>query len=391
MNSVETQIPFDYYYLHICPPQKFEILSDNLGEILTGDLLQKTKYQFQVGNNEYCKTLCNMEIVLRDVNIQKWMISKNYTTSWFVDKLPAGFKHIVDPNTGKTDVHYLGGIPIGYNDPNAADTYEYKIYNHLTFTVQIHSEGEDSYTIVGFNILPQSIYQNEKTGPKCSTVDIAENFHKEKQGLTEGFSLITYDIVFENSKIPFSSRWDHYLHLQNDNIHWYSLINSSLIILIFSFIVLHIFCRALKRDIDIYNTRVTGEDFIDEFGWKQVCNDVFRKPTYRMLLSSFIGTGLQLFAMIIYTLVFAMIGFYTPEKRGSLLMIMILLFVFMGVFAGYYSSRFYKMFGGKDWLKNSLLTAFLYPGILFFILIILNILFWFEGSSASVIKQIFII
>ena len=79
----------------------------------------------------------------------------------------------------------------------------------------------------------------------------------------------------------------------------------------------------MKRDIDIYNTRVTGEDFIDEFGWKQVCNDVFRSPRYTMLLSSLIGTGIQLFFMVTYTLVFASIGFLTPEKRGALLMIMI--------------------------------------------------------------------
>jgi transmembrane 9 superfamily protein 2/4 len=141
----------------------------------------------------------------------------------------------------------------------------------------------------------------------------------------------------------------------------------------------------LKKDIDIYNTRVTGEDFINELGWRQVCHDAFRRPNYPMLLSSMIGTGMQLFIMITYTLIFAMIGFYTPEKRGSLLTIMIFLFVFLGVIAGYYSERFYKMFGGKAWLKNSLLTAFLYPSILFTIFMILNLLFWIEGSSASVI------
>jgi transmembrane 9 superfamily protein 2/4 len=49
--------------------------------------------------------------------------------------------------------------------------------------------------------------------------------------------------------------------------------------------------------------------------------------------------------MTLYTLVFATLGFLSPEHRGNLLIIMVFLFVFMGVFSGYYSARFYKMFG----------------------------------------------
>jgi transmembrane 9 superfamily protein 2/4 len=129
---------------------------------------------------------------------------------------------------------------------------------------------------------------------------------------------------------------------------------------------------------------VSGDEFIDEFGWKQVCNDVFRRPANRMLFSTLIGTGVQLFSMSAYSLLFASLGFLNPEKRGALLMIMILLFVFMGVFAGYYSTRFYKMFQGKDWLKNAFLTAFLYPALAFSVFFVINFMFWLEGSSAAV-------
>jgi hypothetical protein len=44
-------------------------------------------------------------------------------------------------------------------------------------------------------------------------------------------------------------------------------------------------------------------------------------------------------------LIFATLGFLSPEHRGNLLVLMIFLFIFMGVFAGYYSARFYRMFG----------------------------------------------
>jgi transmembrane 9 superfamily protein 2/4 len=386
MNSIEVQIPFDYYYLNICRPQELIQEPDNLGEILTGDKSYQTNYVFQMGQNEYCRELCSKKFSLYDASLLKWFVSRNYTTSWYVDKLLAGMKHVVDIEKFNTEVHYLGGIPLGYMETMLDGSLDYKIYNHYTFTILIHSESDKKFTVVGFNIMPFSIKQNSTTGARCGNKEeYMRNFRAERQSFdSEEEILFTYDIVFEKSNIAFSSRWDHYLHLQNDKIHWFSLINGGLFILIPSFIILHIFCRSLKRDIDIYNSRVTGEDFIDEFGWKQVCNDVFRKPSNKMLLSALIGSGIQLFSMVIYTIIIAMIAFITPEHRGAMLMSMIFIFVFMGVFAGYFAARFYKMFGGREWLKMSLLTAFLYPSLLFAVFLIINIMFWMERSSAGV-------
>merc|ERR1712151_379586 len=63
---------------------------------------------------------------------------------------------------------------------------------------------------------------------------------------------------------------------------------------------------------------------------------------------------------------------------------MMLLFTFMGVFAGYVSSRLYKVFLGTDWKQTTLLTAFFYPGIFFLIFFILNLFIWGQKSSGAV-------
>jgi len=63
---------------------------------------------------------------------------------------------------------------------------------------------------------------------------------------------------------------------------------------------------------------------------------------------------------------------------------MLLLWVFMGLFAGYSSARMYKMFKGMDWKKNTLKTAFLFPGTIFVIFFILNALIWGEKSSGAI-------
>ena len=68
----------------------------------------------------------------------------------------------------------------------------------------------------------------------------------------------SYDVVFIDSPAKWSSRWDHYmLSHKDDNIHWLSFLNSTIIILIFTALLAHIFCRALKRDIDYINKVIT--------------------------------------------------------------------------------------------------------------------------------------
>jgi len=63
---------------------------------------------------------------------------------------------------------------------------------------------------------------------------------------------------------------------------------------------------------------------------------------------------------------------------------MVVLFVVMGIFAGYFSSRIYKMFKGVHWRKNMITTAMLFPGVIFTIFFVLNLVLWVEGSSGAV-------
>ena len=105
--------------------------------------------------------------------------------------------------------------------------------------------------------------------------------------------------------------------------------------------------------------------------------------------SVFVGSGVQLCLMFLATLVFALGGLLSPANRGSLGTAFILLFVFMGSFAGYSSSRLYKMFRGTEWKQNTLLTAFLYPSVIFSVFFLLNLVLWAEGSSGAISFETF--
>jgi transmembrane 9 superfamily member 2/4 len=58
---------------------------------------------------------------------------------------------------------------------------------------------------------------------------------------------------------------------------------------------------------------------------------------------------------------------------------MLLLWVFMGLFAGHSTARLYKMLGGSEWK-----TALVVPGAVFLIFFTLNIVLWVEKSSRAV-------
>lgn len=88
--------------------------------------------------------------------------------------------------------------------------------------------------------------------------------------------------------------------------------------------------------------------------------------------------------MLLISLLASTLGFLSPANRGSLISIMVLLFVFMGGFAGYFTTRFYKMFHETDWLKSAILTAMLYPSIAFSVFFIIDLFLWAEGSSGAV-------
>lgn len=117
-------------------------------------------------------------------------------------------------------------------------------------------------------------------------------FHYFKTG---DHLVYTYDVLYHLTDLKWSSRWDHYLNSQKDDmIHWFSIFYSILIMFIFSTIIAWILFRILKKDIDTFNSRGSiSDDIIDDSGWKQISRDVFRKPKYSSLLCILLGTGYQ--------------------------------------------------------------------------------------------------
>ena len=91
-----------------------------------------------------------------------------------------------------------------------------------------------------------------------------------------------------------------------------------------------IMMRTLHADVRKYREMESQEEVQEETGWKLVHGDVFRPPSYRMIFSILIGSGIQVFAMTVITLIFALLGFLSPANRGALMTAMLVLFLLMG-------------------------------------------------------------
>ncbi|GJN38969.1 hypothetical protein PR202_gb28055 [Eleusine coracana subsp. coracana] len=394
LSSIKTQLPYSYYSLPFCRPEIIVDSAENLGEVLRGDRIENSLYVFEMMEPRMCQIVCKFVLTEGDAKDLKEKIDDEYRINMILDNLP-----LVEPikrldQEGPTV--YQHGVHVGVKGQYSGSKDEHHfIHNHFTFLVKYHKDANtDVARIVGFEVKPYSVkheYDGEwkGTGTHLKTCDphsrrlVADSDSPQEVEANKEI-IFTYDVNFEESDIKWASRWDTYLLMTDDQIHWFSIINSLMIVLFLSGMVAMIMLRTLYRDISKYNQLENQEDAQEETGWKLVHGDVFRPPINADLLCVYVGTGVQFFGMLLVTLLFAILGLLSPSNRGGLMTAMLLLWVFMGLFAGYSSSRLYKMFRGSEWKNVTIKTALVFPGVVFAIFFVLNALIWGEKSSGAV-------
>jgi len=241
----------------------------------------------------------------------------------------------------------------------------------------------------------------------------------------------TYSVYFrEEEKLEWGNRWDLYFVNQDESnkIHWLGIINSIVISGLLTAVVAVILARTIHGDIKGYkdgaledgklrlakriksirsprrsfekpgfleqvdNDLTAGADDAssdDELpeeitGWKLVHGDVFRPPPYGPLLAPLVGSGMQLVFMALGLVILSCLGVLNPSFRGGFISVGTALFILAGAFSGYFSSRIYRTFGGSQWRSNAVVTATLFPGLLFLTIFILNLFVWAQASSTAI-------
>jgi len=388
--SPKTHLPYNYYSLPFCKPDELTRSAENLGEVLSGAIIQNSPYELNMGRSEF-KIACRSELSKQQRTSLSQKVKQDYRVHMIMDNLPAATKMIAEMPDGTKKDMYDRGFRLGFlgsKDIPGTEPGKAYVNNHLRFIVKYHkSETFPGARIVGFEVEAYSVKHsyNEPWNPKepkLTSVPLRPDLPPMPAWTPE--IVFTYDVVWEHSDIAWASRWDLYLYMGDDQVHWFSILNSLVIVFLLSGIVAMIMVRTLRRDLAEYNSIEEKEELLEESGWKLVHADVLRTPPNVTLLATSVGTGMQLICMSFISIACAMLGFLSPANRGSMMTVTLLLFVLMGAVAGYSSALTYKAFKGYQWKALTLLTAFLYPGITFGIFFLLNFFIWGKASSGAV-------
>lgn len=137
-------------------------------------------------------------------------------------------------------------------------------------------------------------------GDTCTFPDNPRPQPVSKSSNTQLF--FTYSVEWKLSEVSWASRWDTYLAMHDVQIHWFSIVNSLVVVFFLSGILTMIMVRTLRRDIARYNMDESYEDTLEETGWKLIHGDVFRPPRYPRLFAAIVGSGIQIFFMALITI-----------------------------------------------------------------------------------------
>jgi transmembrane 9 superfamily protein 2/4 len=422
LDSVKTQLSYSYYSLPFPHPGRVESSIDGLGEVLSGDLMENSLYKLIVQETHSCRLLGLSHLDPDELQQFITKIEQDYRVNLILDNLPVVTKYLTEAGAevesggesvgdrvvsddGTILAHYEKGFPLGFvghsQIPNT-DIGTVYINNHLRFRISFHEDSVNyaGIRIVGFEVEAFSVAHELDKEQKLLTctpskpVDRSappQRLNHFSDGQKKHTIAWTYDFLWVPSPIKWASRWDVYLKMTDSKIHWFSIINSIMIVFFLSAMVAVIMIRILNKDLARYNERDQStnsieEELQDETGWKLLHGDVFRPPEYAAWLCTLIGSGVQVFLMTLVTLLFAALGFLSPANRGSLLTGLLLFFVGMAFFSGYTAVRLFKMFKlPESQLKRQIFqTALFFPGVVFVLFFVLNLFVWAERSSGAV-------
>ncbi|KAF9012356.1 hypothetical protein BDQ17DRAFT_1343744 [Cyathus striatus] len=379
--KLKSLINYDYYNsrFRFCePPEGPQKQPESLGSILFGDRIFNSPYDIKMlQDNSTCKLLCTVpDLAADDAKFINDRIREDYALNWLIDGLPAAEMKI-DTRTG--DIFFDMGFNLGNNEGEFQN--QPALNNHYEIVLRYHQPTPETYRVVGVLVWPTSIGGAQDNTPVCDNESGEPLILHEDRVQSVRY---TYRVTWNESDTPWATRWDNYLHIFDPRIHWFSLVNSIVIVVFLCIVVSMILMRSVSRDISRYNAIDLSEDVQEDWGWKLVHGEVFRTPKNPMILSVMVGNGAQLCAMVGITLVFALLGFLSPSNRGALATVMMVCWTLFGGIGGYASSRVYASLGGADRRKNAFLTATLLPTVIFIIIFLLNLFLLTAGSSGAV-------
>ena len=239
---------YAFYNLPYCSPENIEIRREDLGPLLKGDRPMKTLYQIRFRESVRWKQLCKAHLDKEAVRKFRQAIVDDYYFEMMLDELPIwGYVGELETKSGVT----------------ADNATRYHLFTHLDFSIAYNAD-----RIIEVNVSADPLQR----------VDLA-HITDADGGREVEFS---YSVRWQASDVPFEERMSRYAQYsflpQSFEIHWLSIINSFVLVLLLTGFLSIILMRVLKNDFSRYARGDEEDEEEEETGWKLVHGDVGR-PT----------------------------------------------------------------------------------------------------------------
>jgi len=304
-----------------------------LRESIAGDRRESSPYVIYYGVNFEHRVLCKKNYGTDELKIFKNAIEHSYFFEMYVEDLAmcGFFGEIENENVIAQDLMTGTGDGVTY------------LYPHLDFKFGMNNN----------KIVSATVHTDMEKAVDISNISISQEVE------------FSYSVEWKEEDLEWKHRMTKYTNSnfapRHMEIHWLSIINSCvLVILLIAFLTI-IFMRVIKNDFNKYID--IEEDAIEEeeSGWKLISGDVFRFPQYATLFCATIGTGTQLTVTAFTVLGLALTGGVSTTRRGSILACGVITYSFTSIIGGYLSTRLFFQMNGKMWARCVLLTALLFP------------------------------
>jgi hypothetical protein len=329
---------YRYYDLPFCAPENPFEESQSIGEKLTGNRKMSSLYSASFGVNTGKIEVCEKTFTPEDLELFRKAIRSNYYFEMFVEDVPVG-------------------TAVGVYKDN-----RYYLANHLRFVIW---HNQDKGKLVTAQVTYGEFDLIDITNPLTTPVGF--------------YYTVSWKQTTEESVI--NTGFDTFF---NDDGHWFSIVNSFVLVTLLIVIVWQILIKtdtSTNQQIDL-ETSTGGSSNAEESGWKTIRVEVFKCPPSREVISSAVGSGIQLVLIMVVLFFLGAFGVYY-KSRGSLATAGILLYAFTAACSGLVSARIYHYLGGNHWGWNLILTASLLPVPLFIISLVLNNFAWASHSTSA--------
>ena len=367
MRSPVGLLPLDYFYSELfqSPNQTLDLTTTL--DPLFGKTLQKTALNLKMNTNEKCKNFSVSQIDKKKYSYYYYIVENHYEISLLIDNLPFLTQTAKNRSYPNYPVGYIGVL----DAKNFTSINEVHLIKHLDMTIFVKPGPNETFSIVSAYLKPFIRDPCTKTPP------VALHLVNE--------SIVTYTVTWKNVQIKPENRFKLFLgnvktveaHFANIGYIFLGMLSFAVLGIVFYYFWIH-------HDVNNYKTGFQENDQ-ELAGWEVVSGEVFRIPeqiaSYSLIISAGLRFGIDL---LLQFALYTALDIMDPTNTDLFWVTFFVIDMISSFVAGFTTGWYMKEINGKDVDTKRISDSLIPSGLLFVLLLFMDMIFLSEESSAYV-------